>query len=170
MDDRFFDVDETLDGFDGFDGEMEGDFDEFFGKKARKRRKLRRKLRKEGLSRKEARKLARDVVKGKVADPTVSTTPTRTESSQAVRTGEGGTVIPKPMSRPAPRPMNPASRPEMNEYDADVISYETDTDVVVPTGRSIEADANEDAKKPNFLLIGGIVLAVAVGGFFLLKK
>lgn len=170
MDDRFFDVDETLDGFDGFDGEMEGDFDEFFGKKARKRRKLRRKLRKEGLSRKEARKLARDVVKGKVADPTTSTTPTRTESSQAVRTGAGGTVIPKSSNRPEPRKLNPASREEMSEYDADVISYETDTDVVVPTGRSIEADANEDAKKPNFLLIGGIVLAVAVGGFFLLKK
>lgn len=169
MDDRFFDVDETLDGFDGFDGEMEGDFDEFFGKKARKRRKLRRKLRKEGLSRKEARKLARDVVKGNVADPTKSTTPTRTESSQAVRTGAGGVVTPK-TSIASQEKRIPASREEMSEYDADVISYETDTDVVVPTGRSIEADANEDAKKPNFLLIGGIVLAVAVGGFFLLKK
>ena len=65
----------------------------------------------------------------------------------------------------------------------------TPTGTIRPTTRMADAVANGDVlveelattttedfgtedgkKKPNFLLIGGIALVVAVGGYFLLKK
>ena len=169
--------------------DMEFDGENFFGKKARAKRRRKKQLRAKGLSRKEARKQARKELKKGIIKPikrkeelVVSLPkPARREAQQKVNALKRAGVP------------NVAVREETQEVvgvtadgrEVDV----TPTGTIRPTTRMADAVASGDIlveelattttedfgtedgkKKPNFLLIGGIALVVAVGGYFLLRK
>jgi len=157
--------------------DMDFDGEDFLGlgKKARAKRRRKKQLRSQGLSRKEARKQARKELKTGVIKP-------------IKRKEELVVSLPKPIRAKAEKVVrnlknagvpNVAIRTRNGEpevigvtdagYEVDV----TESGLVRPTTRMAEGDFEagaSDGKKTNWMLIGGIALVVAVGGYFVLRK